>query len=158
MGHQISGVVVRGPVDRDAASRYDMTLIELDQDCTLIALDAGYVDHWDERLGLARDAVLSERPILNMRIVHHMVREVTDAPFVIFETDYFGGAGDQAAAAYDGDRALMPPTVGAIGPINRALRLIGVTPRKSKDEFSALGLGRFRSFEDAFQEYWPEER
>ena len=157
MGHQVSGVIVRGPVDREAAGKYDMRLIELEQGCILIALDAAYLDHWEERLGLAPEAVLFERPTLNTSAVHQMAHQVTNAPFVIFETDYVGGPGDQAAAAYDGERVLMPPTVGAIGPINRALRLIGVTPRKSEDEFAALGLGRFRSFEGAFREYWSPE-
>ncbi|MEB3042561.1 hypothetical protein [Rhizobium mulingense] len=70
------------------------------------------------------------------------------------ETEYFGGAGSQAAAAFaDGDMifsAAKPDTRDPIGPddpINPALRRLGVEATGHVDAFAALGLGRFRSLE-----------
>jgi hypothetical protein len=68
--------------------------------------------------------------------------------FAIIETDYFGGLGDQAAAVYRGDSEVMVPMSGASGPINEALRVLGVRRAVGMDEFDTVGLGRFRDFDD----------
>lgn len=70
------------------------------------------------------------------------------------ETDYFGGAGEQSALAYvDGVEACAPArSRGAGGPINAALRVIGVIRDATDDEFDTIGLGLRRSMDD----YQPE--
>jgi hypothetical protein len=70
------------------------------------------------------------------------------------ETEYFGGTGGQSAVAYaDGKEAFAPErSQGAAGPINFALRAIGVTKADGKDEFDTIGLGERRTMED----YEPE--
>ena len=70
------------------------------------------------------------------------------------ETDYFGGAGAQSAEAYvDGEEAVEARrSRGAGGPINSALRAIGVIKAESMDEFDTIGLSERRSMSD----YEPE--
>lgn len=70
------------------------------------------------------------------------------------ETDYFGGSGAQSAMAYvDGVEASAPQrSRGAGGPINAALRAIGVKRNDMDDEFDTIGLGYRRSMSD----YEPE--
>lgn len=70
------------------------------------------------------------------------------------ETNYFGGAGSQAAAVLSGDRVLMRAAIPVTGnparkddPINAALRMLGVQITAGEDEFDALGLRRFRDLE-----------
>lgn len=70
------------------------------------------------------------------------------------ETDYFGGAGVQGAAAWIGGRVVLSPTADEKGPINVALRAIGLTPTGTRDEFDTLGLGDVRRM-DAFEEMQP---
>ena len=69
------------------------------------------------------------------------------------ETEYFGGTGGQSATAFvDGQQVMAPQTArGGAGPINQALRRIGVA-RTEADEFDTIGLGERRSMDD----YEPE--
>lgn len=71
------------------------------------------------------------------------------AALVYFETDYHGGVGTQAAALWrDGKLAAGPYFRWGRGPINKALRALGVAKgRWTQDRFAALGLGRYRSNE-----------
>lgn len=70
------------------------------------------------------------------------------APMAFVETDYFGGTGGQGAVVFGNGIAIYGPEWDSIGPINRALALLGVevTPPMT-DEFDATGLGSIRTFE-----------
>jgi hypothetical protein len=71
------------------------------------------------------------------------------------ETDYFGGAGRQAAALWAGGASAIRPLsmsgeqsagrLPATWPINAVLRGLGVVAAGGLDEFDTFGLGRFRS-------------
>lgn len=65
------------------------------------------------------------------------------------ETEYFGGTGGQSATAFvDGQQVMAPQTArGGAGPINQALRRIGVA-RTEADEFDTIGLGERRAMDD----------
>jgi hypothetical protein len=72
------------------------------------------------------------------------------------ETDYFGGAGTQGAAAWFGGKEILAPAVSlAAGPINTALNAIGLAREGDLDEFDTLGLDGVRRM-DAFEELTPE--
>lgn len=77
----------------------------------------------------------------------------TGGGLAYIETEYFGGAGGQSATAFvDGQQVMAPQTArGGAGPINQALRRIGVQ-RTDSDEFDTIGLGERRSMDD----YTPE--
>lgn len=68
-------------------------------------------------------------------------------PVACVETDYHGEHGVQAATVWENGNVVMPPTRAPIGPINSALRLLGVEARPPYDEFDAIGLGGYRSNE-----------
>jgi hypothetical protein len=63
------------------------------------------------------------------------------------ETEYFGGSGSQAATVWDRGEQSLAPEKRARGPINRALRLLGVRAAALKDEFDTIQLGNERSNE-----------
>ncbi len=67
-----------------------------------------------------------------------------DAAAAYVETDYFGGGGEQAAIAARGGRIVFGPRRGEHGPVNAALRILGVRKEKGLDEFDTLGLRLFR--------------
>jgi hypothetical protein len=77
-------------------------------------------------------------------------------PIAYGETDYFGGAGAQSAAAWIAGKLALPPTTHAAGPINAALHTIGLERINGLDEFDTLGLGQVRRM-DAFDDRTPEE-
>jgi hypothetical protein len=66
------------------------------------------------------------------------------------ETEYFGGLGGQSATAWRDGRVVFGPAKGESGPINGALKLLGVRCTNT-DEFDAVGLGRVRQTEDWIQ-------
>jgi hypothetical protein len=155
MGHHISAVLLRGPYDAEKARAFALQPIPLEFGITLFPLCARYCDDWAERLGV--DGFLSDRPLVNCGIVHHLVNAIADAPlFAVIETDYFGGIGDQSAAVYRGQEEVMAPWVAYRGPVNRALQALGVSARGPLDAFDTLGLGEYRDFDDLFEEYYPD--
>ena len=85
-------------------------------------------------------------------MVAHIVAALlgTQTPtFAIIETDYFGGAGSQAAALYirthraNGDAA----------SINDVLRMLGIVAAPGLDEFDTIGLAAHRSNPDELGRY-----
>ncbi|MDQ3281914.1 MAG: enhanced serine sensitivity protein SseB C-terminal domain-containing protein [Acidobacteriota bacterium] len=73
-------------------------------------------------------------------------------PYAYIETEYFGGTGVQAAAAWREGETLYAPQSAPIGPINEVLRILGVVSSRHLDEFEAAGLSRHRHLEE-----WLEE-
>lgn len=67
-----------------------------------------------------------------------------------FETDYWGGEGTQGAVAYaTGEIIFGPRSSEQIGPIDEALKLLGVeVVPPAYDEFDAIGLRSHRQTED----------
>lgn len=65
------------------------------------------------------------------------------------ETEYFGGTGGQSAMAFvDGQPKMEPARAQWAGPINQALRRIGVVPEGESDAFDTIGLGERRQMAD----------
>jgi hypothetical protein len=64
------------------------------------------------------------------------------------ETEYFGGEGTQAATVWDRGATIFGPAEAEAGPINQALRRLGVERTAGEDEFDKVGLGRHRRNED----------
>ena len=81
-------------------------------------------------------------------IVHVALELSQHGPVAYIETDYFGGAGEQAATVWDAGRVRMPTQQARKGPINEALRLMGVRAGLRQDEFEAVGLDANRSNDD----------
>jgi hypothetical protein len=159
MGHQISAVLLKGPFDEQAARSFDLKTIWLGTEITMFPLDAAYCDFWSEKLGLTDSSSIA--PILNCNAIRHMINAIANTPlFAVVETDYFGGQGSQAAVVYHGCNEVMPPTEASIGsvpesvgPINTALRHLGVFARDGTDEFDTLGMSKYRDFDDLFRDY-----
>ena len=147
MGHQISALIAKAPIDTEAARQFDLPVI-IQNDFAIVGLDAAHSDHWSEELGL-ENTDFSEM-ILDRPVTHEFALRLGMERYALIETDYFGGAGEQCAAVYHGSTIEMAATMGGI---NAALKLLGVKRRFNMDEFDTIGLGRHRSFGDQFQKY-----
>lgn len=68
-------------------------------------------------------------------------------PLVHVETDYFGGAGEQSAAYWNGagQKTFKEKKSGSI---DKALKMLGIKALDGCDEFDTLGLGNYRSNDD----------
>lgn len=75
-------------------------------------------------------------------------------PILYLETEYFGGLGTQSAIVWQEGAVVFGPaqtderTLPVDRAINSGVRQLGVARGKSADEFSALGLDRYRQNED----------
>lgn len=86
---------------------------------------------------------------LSAQLAAEVANASNGGPVVYVETEYFGGTGAQGAAVFSGGSLVYGPKSAAIGPINEALRLVGVIVAPSAaDEFEAVGLNRHRHTED----------
>lgn len=88
-------------------------------------------------------------------LVRALERASERGPLVYVETEYFGGAGGQAALVLRGGRcesvssSIEDEEIGNDeSSISTALRAIGVERGAAHDEFAAIDLGRHRSTED----------
>src|SRR5262249_6881178 len=80
--------------------------------------------------------------------VQRLLEELSQrSPIAYVETEYFGGAGTQAATVYVDGKAILTAT-GESGPINRALHGLGVAKTTTLDEFEVVGLGKYRDMDD----------
>lgn len=71
--------------------------------------------------------------------------------FVLAETDYFGGAGEQSAEIFeisDGKSKSISGIIDGYHPINEALKKIGVQRESGMDEFDTIDLGKYRTNND----------
>jgi hypothetical protein len=63
-------------------------------------------------------------------------------PVAYIEAEYEAGDGWQAAVVWRHEQRIYGPERRARGPVNGALRLLGVAKGTATDEFEALGLGQ----------------
>jgi hypothetical protein len=67
-------------------------------------------------------------------------------PLLYFETEYDAGLGGQGAAVFKDGELIFGPHWAGIGPINQALRLLGVrVEARNLDEFQTVGLHLHRT-------------
>lgn len=84
---------------------------------------------------------------LDKKIVDLMI-EISQYDCVgYFETNYFGGAGDQGAIFAKAGKIAHGPQCGD-DSINALLKHLGVSVNGTHDEFEAIELGKFRRNED----------
>ena len=157
MGHHISAIVCKPSADIEKVAEFDLPIIRAGK-FVIIPMDAAHSDEWTKRLGLGFGESRS-KVILDGNFAHHVAMIASEGDYALIETDYFGGAGDQVAAVYrrEQEKPLFASDRVRSGAINQALKVIGV--RASMwgvlgDEFDALGLGKYRDFEDYFERYY----
>ncbi len=153
MGHSVQLIIGRGeavaaflrqwPGSRSVELRGDWMAIPV-EDALYSAVEA-------KAPGATRPPELDVSPLGLELALAEATREGGGLAYV--ETEYFGGQGEQSAMAFaDGREAMAAQrSRGGGGPINQALRRIGVV-RGADDEFDTVGLGERRSMSD----YEPE--
>lgn len=147
MGHRISALVAKSPVNEGAAEKYDLPIFP-EGDFVIIGLYPSHADYWDEKLGFKYEKISDI--FLDTKCTHYFAQELGLGEFAIIFTDYFGGVGEQLAAVYEGGKQIMPPTPNGI---NKALAILDVNKMDSKDEFDSINLGKYRDFDDYFEKY-----
>lgn len=143
MGYSVTGLVARGELLRHFSAKYGLHApINLTEELAILPLRD---DDLDSFIPAPQSGHTSGFIYLSEQLTAVLRSASADGAVLYFETDYFGGTGSQGAAVFDNGSCVFGPEVGEIGPINRGLRLLGVTARSlGYDEFEAVGLNRHR--------------
>ena len=147
MGHHISAVICKLPVDIDQAAKLDLPVFSQDG-FAIIAMNCTHSDLWAEKLGVGH--VAYSDMIFDRAITLKFASMLGIETFALIETDYFGGFGEQFATVYERDKRVFDVTSDGI---NQALRLVGVERAPGLDEFDTIGLGKHRDFSFYFSKY-----
>ena len=153
MGHSIAAVIAGAEIAAELAAVADAPApTELPFGLVIVPLSDCQFDRITD---LQPGPYVDGFAYLSTRLTAVLATASRKGPVVYIETDYFGGTGSQAAAGFvDGEMVLAAhdaitsdPQRGE-GPINKALRLVGVSASGGRDAFDTLGLGRFRHVSD----------
>ena len=74
-----------------------------------------------------------------------------DKTIAVISTDYFGGAGEQAAKLFVNNKKEYDKSSEfniSERPINTVLKMMGISRKEGMDEFDTIGLSNFRSNRD----------
>ena len=153
MGHSVHLIIGKGgavsaflqqwPIARAVDLRHGWQAIPVDEPL-YVAIEVRYP-------GASRPSGLDVSPLGMSEALAEATAKGGGLAYV--ETEYFGGTGAQASTAFiDGREVVAPQTAKGAGPINQALRRIGVSRTDSDDEFDTIGLGERRTMTD----YEPE--
>ena len=163
MGHSINAVIgSRGTLARLADRFGTPAPTEIDFDLIILPLNEKRLD----RIAVSSGEPFDGFTYLTPALAESMATDLEDGRALYIETNYFGGAGGQAAALFENGHlvwqeaktskpakempsllsrlraAFSPP---AKSPINRGLECLGVSATNKRDEFDSIDLARFRS-------------
>lgn len=153
MGHSVQLIIGQGPAIAGFQREWPVSrAVELRGGWLAIPVDEALYDAIEARHpGAVRPSGLDVSPLGLSEAIAAATAGGGGLAYV--ETEYFGGTGAQAAMAFvDGREVVAPQSARGAGPINQALRRIGVARTPADDEFDAIGLGERRSMAD----YEPE--
>jgi hypothetical protein len=152
MGHHITAVIGTAPlIERVAAAAAAPPITSLSFGLVIAPLGEDQIDAITE---LKPGSYAHGFAYLSEALQTFLSSVTLDGALTYVETNYFGGAGSQAAAVFSGGEMVFRGAT-SIGresirrddPINVALRKVGIEATDGRDEFDTLGLGRFRSME-----------
>lgn len=141
MSHKVQAFVGARTILELIERQYALSrVIDLDQGLALLPLSDDLYD------AIPGDLIApSEKGfvLLTPKIVALIKETSTYGVLGYFETRYFGGQGEQSAVFAQLGEITFGPQTGA-GSINQMLHLLGAREKGDRDEFDAVGLGRFR--------------
>jgi hypothetical protein len=146
MGHFVTGLIGRSRMLEAFSCGHSLNRpVSLLGDLAILPLREIDLESFQ---GTQLDAGAEGLQHLSTRLVEELRRSSHEGPLIYFETEYFGGTGGQGAVVFRDGELVFGPNWAAIGPINHALKLIGITVEApARDEFETVGLHRHRRTE-----------
>jgi hypothetical protein len=148
MTHMIQGLVVPAAIARTISVEHAVPVPLSAAGVAFIPMTDVLLDHLAARCPTSTARAPTEFWKLSPSAVLWLEELSATARVAYLETEYFGGGGGQAAAVWESGKIILAPRQANIGPINDALRLLGITRTQTQDEFDVAGLGRHRRTED----------
>lgn len=164
MGYEVRGVIAEAALAKIIANEFGPATrtVNLEQGFALVP----YTDSANNRFLGRHGERLHPFDRLGSTVSTLLANASRGGPLAYLEAEYFGGAGEQHAAVWDGGTlAWGPMSIRFQQPIppqgtaiSQALRRIGVTSDDaSQDEFDVVGLRRHRHLEDWLPEMADDE-
>lgn len=150
VGHHLHALVAPLPVSLEVARDFDLTVLERGG-FAVVPLHPAHSDAWTEQLNPEPRTVASSL-LLDLPVTHALAAGLVLERYALLETDYFGGAGTQPAALYEGGALTLE------GSVNAVLAGLGVVRAGALDEFDTLELGPLRDTDAFFAQYLEPER
>ena len=148
MGHSIQGIILRAANPTPGLDRIHCAVKEpLQGGLVFVPLSYAMFDEIVQEDPARAANPFVEFEYLAQALLDLVVEQSRIGPVAYIETDYFGGVGEQAAAAWDQGKIMCGPDKAAIGPINAALQALGVSAQQHCDLFDAVGLQHHRSMD-----------
>lgn len=144
MGHCITAIIATSPVVERLLVGRSLVAADLRDGLRLVPLDDDSLDS----LGFDFSQTTVGFTYLCSGLLDFLTQLSTHGRLAYVETEYFGGTGSQAAAAFSGGTVIPPSPLSGSGAINTALRGIGIVATKRQDEFDYIGLSRHRHTSD----------
>jgi hypothetical protein len=144
--HHVTGLIGKATFLRRIAGAHELhRLAELGCELALLPLP----EDTPEAAFILSRTNGEEFQYLTTTLIVALQQASSGGAIVYFETEYFGGTGGQGAAVFRDGKLVFGPEWADIGPINSALKKLGVTAAPPFiDEFDTVGLGQFRTTED----------
>lgn len=147
MGHFVTGLIAR-PVVLEAFSRAHSLHWSVALAAGLAILPLRKIDLESFQVTPSDDETAGLQN-LSKQLLDELRRSSQQGPLIYFETEYFGGEGGQGAAVFQDGELLFGPHWAKIGPINHALKLLGISIEPpAYDEFETVGLHLHRHTEE----------
>lgn len=150
MGHKITALITKLPIDEERAIEYDVPVFK-ENGYAIIGLFTDHSDYWENKLEFIEERGSSNEIILDRMITHYIANKICKGQYALIQTNYFGGLGVQHAGVFYDNKAIVPIEESAI---NRCLAFIGVRKINGLDEFDSLQLAKYREFDKYFKKYW----
>jgi hypothetical protein len=147
MGHHISAIIGKAPINQEQAKTYGLA-VAYENGYAIVILDWDSVLYWSCKLNLSCDSTIEDLD-WDCELIHYFARELNFIDYALIKTDYFGGMGDQYASLYKNGICEWHGYY-----INTALEGIGVISNMGMDEFDTINLGEYRNSEHY---YWDGE-
>jgi hypothetical protein len=148
MTHIVEGTIVQADIVQKISMEDAVPVLLNAPGVAFIPMTDALVDRLAARFPTSTCQAPGEFSKLSASAVHWLEQLSAMGRVAYIETEYFGGVGVQAAAAWEGGKIILGPRQGDIGPINDALKLLGVIRTQMEDEFDVAGLARHRLTEE----------
>lgn len=149
MGHHISALVSTDAILKEKAEAFDLPVFQ-ESGVTIFGLNPHHSDYWAEKTGIGFGDG-STGMILDCPITHFFAKEIGLSLYILLETNYSGGVGDQSAGMFK--QGLLLESSNGHNAINKMLRSLGLVAESGFDEFESAGLSKYRSFDRYFEKY-----
>ncbi len=146
MGHHISAIIAQDQVDHEQIQAYGLAAA-FEEGYVILLLDIYAMGALAEILQKSIESS-SQNLDWDCALTHFLAHKLGFSHYVLIQTDYFGGIGEQFASYFQAGQCQLKEV-----SINEALRKLGVAKLEGKDEFDSIHLCDYRST-DCY--YWEE--